>query len=81
MLEGKLSNALGWSSWRPEWKRITGTLLEWGLIKEQSTNHGNTRELFLTDDGKEWSEDFFGYPSPYEQGRTDILAAGKPEPK
>ena len=79
MGEGKLAGLLGWQIWRPEWKRVIDTLLEWGLIKEESSTHGRARELFLSEtDGKEFVEQWLGYASVQEQAKAEILAAGKP---
>ena len=73
--EGRLAGSLGWHIWREEWKAMVQYLRDQTLIAEDFVGHGNSRRFFLSDNGREWAEDFFGYPSPYE------LAAGKPEPK
>jgi hypothetical protein len=72
--EGETANYQGKKIWMPDWKSNVSILLEWGLIKEEPSGHGNTRLLSLSDDGKEWAEDYFGYASAQEQAKAEILA-------
>lgn len=75
--EGKLAGMLGWHIWRDEWKAMVKDLLDMGLVTEDFTGHGNSRQLFLSDEGKEWGKDFFGFASGHEEARAEILEAGR----
>jgi hypothetical protein len=75
--EGDVSNVQGKKIWMTEWKAAVSTLLDWGLVKEEPSGHGNTRLLFLSDDGKVWAEDFFGFASAQDEARATILEAGR----
>lgn len=77
--EGRLAGMLGWHIWREEWKAMVQYLIDQTLIAEDHTGHGNSRQLFLSDNGKEWAEDFYGFASVHEQARAEILEAGQVE--